>query len=57
MVRLIKKINAKIDNKIKLKVLNKKIEKKIQKKIASLPHWKQNFKIENDLIEYLNDNN
>ena len=57
MVRLIKKINAKIDNKIKLKVLNKKIEKKIQKKIISLPHWKQNFEIENDLIEYLNDNN
>ena len=57
MVRLIKKINAKIDNKIKLKVLNKKIEKKIQKKITSLPHWKQNFEIENDLIEYLNDNN
>tara|TARA_B100001989_G_C24242577_1_gene318076 strand:- start:88 stop:600 length:513 start_codon:yes stop_codon:yes gene_type:complete len=57
MVRLIKKINAKIDNKIKLKVLNKKIEKKIQKKITSLPYWKQNFEIENDLIEYLNDNN
>ena len=57
MVRLIKKINAKIDNKIKLKVLNKKIEKKIQKKITSLPHWKQNFEIENDLIKYLNDNN
>ena len=57
MFRLIKKINAKIDNKIKFKVLNKKIKKKIQKKIASLPHWKQNFKIENDLIEYLNDNN
>ena len=57
MVRLIKKINAKIDNKIKLKVLNKKIEKKIEKKITSLPHWKQNFEIENDLIEYLNDNN
>ena len=57
MARLIKKINAKIDNKIKLKVLNKKIEKKIQKKITSLPHWKQNFEIENDLIEYLNDNN
>ena len=57
MVRLIKKINAKIDNKIKLKVLNKKIEKKILKKIPSLPHWKQKFEIENDLIEYLNDNN
>ena len=57
MVRLIKKINTKIDNKIKLKVLNKKIEKKIQKKISSLPYWKQNFEIENDLIEYLNDNN
>tara|TARA_Y100001954_G_C15645322_1_gene519831 strand:- start:52 stop:936 length:885 start_codon:yes stop_codon:yes gene_type:complete len=57
MVRLIKKINVKIDNKIKLKVLNKKIEKKIQKKITSLPHWKQNFEIENDLIEYLNENN
>ena len=57
MVRLIKKINTKIDNKVKLKVLNKKIEKKIQKKITSLPHWKQNFEIENDLIEYLNDNN
>jgi len=57
MVRLIKKINVKIDNKIKLKVLNKKIEKKIQKKITSLPYWKQNFEIENDLIEYLNENN
>ena len=57
MVRLIKKINTKIDNKIKLKVLNKKIEKKILKKIPSLPHWKQKFEIENDLIEYLNDNN
>ena len=47
----------KINNKIKFKVLNNKIEKKIKKKIDLLPHWKQNFTIEKDLIEYLNENN
>ena len=57
MVKLIKKINLKLNNKIKLKVLRNKIEKKILKKINLLPHWRQNFTIEKDLIKYLNENN
>ena len=56
MVKLIKEINIKINNKIRFKVLNNKTEKKIKKKINLLPHWKQNFTIEKDLIKYLNEN-
>ena len=57
MVNLIKETNKKITKKINLKILKNKIENKIKRKIDLLPHWKQNFTIEKDLIEYLNENN
>ena len=57
IVNLIKKANKSIKKKIKLKILNNKIEKKIKKKIKILPHWKQKFTIEKDLIKYLYENN
>jgi len=57
IVNLINKSNQMIKKKIKLKILNEKIEKKIIKKIKMLPHWKQKFHIEEDLIKYLNENN
>ncbi len=56
MIKLIKEINIKINNKIRFKILNNKIEQKIKKKINLLPHWKQKFTIEKDLIKYLNEN-
>lgn len=57
ILKLINQTNKKIEKKIKYKILNKKIEKRIEVNTKLLPFWKQNYRIEDDILKYIHGNN